>query len=442
MDEFSWDSFIRDCFQQKYILVVGNDVMLNEDSCGGNSDIYLWNKYLENSKKDRRLIYEDFLRKTKIPLDISNKNLLKLLGLKIFRVVITTTTDDLLERMMRGIWGDKLQVLNFCDEEKRNVFKSDANREFDLTTPTLCYAFGKVGHEKFAKEDDDKLEIIADWLNPTLEEYPEAFYRYIQTKKILAIGCKLDDWLFRFFWYSLRRNMLTLKSNRYANNSTVYRKGTVAIELDQEDKWDMQLRDYLDRNNLFYDGNAHSFIRDFLEKLTFDDNGFCIYKDIEMNNDSRECFISYAHEDFDVAYHLYLALKERGFSVWMDTEKMLPGSPYENRINKAIEQCEVFIPILSDTISNDFRNGVFDETDKTKRRYYLNEWEQVVVHDKKVIIPVLCKGFDVGDVAYKQMPWYKVQMDRTYYKIEDPLKLLIDGIRENGYDFKSSKSNE
>ena len=77
MYEFSWDSFIRDCFQQKYILVVGNDVMLNEDSCGGNSDIYLWNKYLENSKKYRRLIYEDFLRKTKIPLDISNKNLLK-----------------------------------------------------------------------------------------------------------------------------------------------------------------------------------------------------------------------------------------------------------------------------------------------------------------------------------------------------------------------------
>lgn len=443
MNSFAWDSFVRDCFQQKYILIVGNDVMLEEDICRGNSENYLWNKYIENPQRDRRINYKDFLRRTQIPLDLCNHKLQKLLNLKIFRVVITTTTDDLLERVMRKIWGDKLQIINFCDEEKRNVFRPDVNREFDLTIPTLCYAFGKIGNEKFADEDDDKLEIIADWLNPTLEKYPESFYRYIQTKKILAIGCKLDDWLFRFFWYSLRRNMLTLKSNKYADNSTTYRKGTVAIELDQTDKYDMKLREYLDKKDLFYDGNAHSFICDFLEKLTFDENGFCLYKDLEMNSESRECFISYAHEDFDVAYHLYLALKERGYSVWIDTEKMLPGSPYEERIKKAIETCEVFIPILSDTISNDYKNGIFKETDIFRKRYYLNEWEQAVNHDKKkVIIPVLCKGFDTSDAAYKQTPWYTSQMDRTFHKIEDPLNMLIKGINDNGYEFKSNKTNE
>ena len=182
MDSFAWDSLVRDCFQQKYILIVGNDVMLEEDIYRGNSNKYL--SHLCDNYKDPetgcRMDLKDFLRCVQIPLDKCNHKLQKLLSLKLFRVVITTTTDDLLERVMKEIWGDKLQIINFCDEEKRNIFKPGEKREFDLTTPTLCYAFGKIGNQKYAYDDDDKLEIIADWLNPGLDNYPRDFYSYIQ----------------------------------------------------------------------------------------------------------------------------------------------------------------------------------------------------------------------------------------------------------------------
>ncbi len=444
MEGFDWHLFIRDCFQQKYVLVVGKDVMMNETIYNGDSDDYLWSEYQKIVNNSKHLDYRSFLRQKSIPLDLCNSQLHRLLKLKLFRVVITTIVDDSLERMLKEVWGDELQIINFCDDEKRNIFRSDGIREFDLVKPTLCYAFGKIGREKYAYDDDDKLSIVADWLNPTLNEYPDAFYQYIQNKKLLAIGCKLDNWLFRFFWYSLRRKVINIKSEKFINNSCEYRKGTVAIELDTNDKGDNQLRDYLEQNNLFFGQNAHVFINDFLEKLTFDEKGFCLYQDLEFNCDSKECFISYAHEDFDVAYHLYLALKERGFSVWLDTRKLLPGSNFEHRIKQAIDECAVFLPILSNTISNDYKNGMFDEHDRTKRRYYLNEWDEAMLSNntRKVIIPILCKGFEVGDMAYKSTPWYIAQRDSTFFDVKEPISSLINGIRQNGYDIKSNKTNE
>lgn len=447
MDNFKWDSLIKDCFLQNYILVVGNDVMLDKSYEGGNLEQYLCERYREKilkTKTKRVEEFREFMKGEQVPLEISNRDLWDLLKLRFFRVVITTTVNDLLERLMRDIWGEQLQVVDFCDSETRNIFQPKGIEEFDFTKPTLCYAFGKaVGNNKFGYDEDDKLEIIADWLNPTLDRYPEALYRYIQTKKVLAIGCKLDDWLFRFFWYSLRRNVLTLKSNKYVDTSDKYKKGSVAIELNTDDREDEKLKAYLERNGLFFGCDAHAFVHDFLDKLTIKDNGLCMYKGLKSNLESRECFISYAHEDFDIAYHLYLALKDRGFSVWIDSQKLLPGSEYEQRINHAIDQCEVFLPVLSNTISNDFKNGIFDAEDHHERRYYLNEWERAMkCTKKKVIIPILCKGFDVSDDAYKHTPWYRMNKDRTFYKIETPFNLLIDGIRENGYNIKSSKTNE
>ena len=444
MDSSKWDILIKDCFLQNYVLVIGNDIMLETEKCGEtNLDNYLWSEYI-SATRNKKIEFKDFLMKVDVPLENCNKRLLELLKLKLFRVVITTTVNDLLEKMMREVWGDKLQIVDFCNTEMRNVFKADSNGEFDFTRPTLCYAFGKAGNSnKFGYDEDNQLEVIANWYNPTLDRYPEDFYRYIQTKKLLAIGCKLDNWLFRFFWYSLRRNVLTIKSDKYVGATDSYRKGAVAIELNDKDSGDENLKEYLERKELFIFDNVNLFIEDFLSQLEFKEDGICIYKNIEVNSEYKECFISYAHEDFDIAYKLFLILKRRGFSVWIDTQKLLPGSLYEQRINKAIEQCEVFLPILSDTISKDYRNGEFDIKENEGRRYYLNEWERVMKCSKeKVIIPVLCKDFDVKDDSYKHTFWYKEKMDRTFYKIDDPFNLLIDGIRENGYDIKSSKTEK
>lgn len=435
MKQFEWDSFIKDCFQQNYVLLVGNEVMLEKTVCNGNSYLYLRKEF--EKKISNYFDFREFLYSENIPTDLCNKQLVKLLSTKLFRVVITTTTDNLLERIMKSIWGDELQVIDFCDKEKRHTFQIDSYGEFDLTKPTLYYAFGKSDNEDFAYDEDDRLRIISEWLDHN--EVPQSFYGYIQQKKILALGCKFDDWLFRFFWYSLRRKVINTEK-RYSRDFKTHKMGTVAIELDKDNKYDLQLKRYLERKNLYFDIDAHSFISDFLGKLSFEENGIYKYNDMETVCDCKECFISYAHEDFDVAYHLFLALKNRNFNVWMDTEKMLPGSEYEKRIKNAITECKVFIPILSNTTSGDFNKGLFDETDYDKKRYYLREWELASTSvEKKVIIPFLCKGYNINDPSYKHVPWYKAGNDRTYQEIESPIAKLIDGIRENGYDIKTNK---
>ena len=77
-----------------------------------------------------------FNEKMNIPVEYFNKHLYELLKLKLFRVVVTTTVDDLIERVMRDIWGDKLRVVDFYDED--NDLKIIGNRnEFFETEPTL-----------------------------------------------------------------------------------------------------------------------------------------------------------------------------------------------------------------------------------------------------------------------------------------------------------------
>jgi hypothetical protein len=58
-------------------------------------------------------------------------------------------------------------------------------------------------------------------------------------------------------------------------------------------------------------------------------------------------FLSYAHEDEDLARRLYNDLKQRNVDVWMDKESLVGGEEFDIAIRKAIESCRFFLLILS-----------------------------------------------------------------------------------------------
>jgi len=63
----------------------------------------------------------------------------------------------------------------------------------------------------------------------------------------------------------------------------------------------------------------------------------------------KRIFISYAHIDKEYAYKFYQDLKQANLDPWLDKEKILPGQNWPIEIEKAIKQCNFFIPLLSDT---------------------------------------------------------------------------------------------
>jgi hypothetical protein len=68
-------------------------------------------------------------------------------------------------------------------------------------------------------------------------------------------------------------------------------------------------------------------------------------------------FISYASEDRPAALRLAAELEAAGLPVWLDRQQLDWGSDYTARIRLAIQQCALFVPVLSRTA--ELRTGFF-----------------------------------------------------------------------------------
>ena len=78
--------------------------------------------------------------------------------------------------------------------------------------------------------------------------------QYIQSKRLLSLGCKFDDWYFRFFWYILRREEIK------------QRDGDIAIFFDENDRSDLNLQTYL--KNVRVITQTHVNVREFMRQIT------------------------------------------------------------------------------------------------------------------------------------------------------------------------------
>ena len=66
-----------------------------------------------------------------------------------------------------------------------------------------------------------------------------------------------------------------------------------------------------------------------------------------MNQQNSKIFLSYAREDMSMAKQLYNDLRRYGLDVWLDTESLLPGDRWKDKIQDAIENSNYFISLLS-----------------------------------------------------------------------------------------------
>lgn len=58
-------------------------------------------------------------------------------------------------------------------------------------------------------------------------------------------------------------------------------------------------------------------------------------------------FIAYATEDFAIAQRLFIELRNRGYTPWLDRRKLLPGQNWPRRIEDAIAGADFFIACFS-----------------------------------------------------------------------------------------------
>lgn len=404
-EDINWKSEVENCLNGKYVLVLGSKAILNE-------------RFFPNTNGDTTVLFEQELRKIfkgynlwtrdnvrdcikKMKTSWANNDvfemidpyLLLLLKTKCFRLILTTCYDPILEMVLEKIWAEEnLRVLDIYSNE--NDFKEgeQGQMEFYDIPPTLYYVFGKAVPSLPAKKfvvqeynENDGLDVISKWIGVG---NPSNLLNYLRDKDIMALGCDFEDWLFRFFWYSLKLGVKEDRENRF-------KAGAVVVNFNDD-----RTSEYVERQHINHFHDVHNFMgllaREILQGKEPED--LLLFR--------GGIFISYASEDYNYAYELYKKLKKSNFNVWLD-KLIFPGDEYENRIFSAISQCRIFMPILSGQTKVDLKMAQEPATkDEHRKRYYRKEWifaqerymkEEEKGKHKMITIPIVSAPYSLGD---------------------------------------------
>lgn len=66
-----------------------------------------------------------------------------------------------------------------------------------------------------------------------------------------------------------------------------------------------------------------------------------------LKKESAPVFLSYAHEDIDIAMLVYKRLTDQGYHIWIDKVSLIPGQNWKREIGQAIRNSGAFIALLS-----------------------------------------------------------------------------------------------
>ncbi len=413
----SFKKVVDEICSGQYVLLLGSDIILNADANDENAkakgdltrfwlnrvirkrredgicypDAETFQKFIINNglaAKDVRSWLFDALATIDLERNDFNPDIVRLLATKFFRVVLTTVFDPSIEMLMNEVWGKRnYRVKSIYGNKNDTDFEMDEVlvNEYDEIQPILYYVFGRADCEKeeqaqkFVLEDNDTLECISKWLN---NEAPPNLLSYIKSKKLLALGCNLKDWCFRFFWYALRPN------NELDN-------GDIALQLETDkSEQDRNLYDYLNKTiKVRVQTDSRKYIHRLAEAL----NEKLIANTDLSNSQKGGVFISYASEDFAIARYVFTRLTESGFKVWLDNKKLSVSDEYEKRILDAIAQCKVFIPLLTPNVA------AYLKADEYK--FFRKEWDQATREYNNIkVFPIVTDGYDYKADYHNKVP--------------------------------------
>lgn len=319
---------------------------------------------------------DNVLRNINVSCD---SDVVKFLSIKRFPLIMTTSCVAGLESEMRTCYGN-IDVKVY-DKSAR----SDIDKSLTAERPTLYYLFGRVNRIKksFMVTEDDLLDYLHLWHN--LETRPVRLGDYLKDKFLLVLGCNYPNWLFRFFWHSIRN--FTIVPNSFEM------QGVVAMENANSDK---ELMKFLSRIQTQIFENSKKFIEEFMlrwnsRQKASDGN------QSHQDYDNTDIFISYAKEDVVVVRGIADRLRELGAEVWLDENKLEWSDLYESIIQEKIKKTKRFVPIISHTtLKKDrsyFRREWAMADEENQYRYGMPYFAPIVIDDIDVYSPLIPETF-------------------------------------------------
>ena len=417
-----WDILITKIIEGDVIPVIGSEILVDHEkgpnphqilidelaeAYGVESHPTSFSQLLFDKKfdaDDRKNIYAILGDAFKKPLFTPSKFLKRLLSIRQFPFVITTSFTPVVEDAMRDIWGkDKLRIMNFCNNPAKN---SDLNSAVDILQPTVYYMFGKVcsSENSYVVTDSDMLSFCKSWLSEDNRKCPKVLANVLQSKYLLVLGNNYSDWLCRFVWYSMKSKL---------DNQPV---GMMVDSMAEE-----SLLQFMKCIDAFTQNDPEKVINEIEKRLAIK------LKEEEKNKFFKpqrgtDVFLSYSRTDHEIAEHLYEVLTKHGLKVWYDRDSLGYGAAFMNEIKSGIRTTKLFVPIMTRNI----------ELEKNDFHPYRTEWETAIEkasgYGRSFIFPVSEQGFDFYNSNIPE----QLQRHNAYaYNMEKPdFSEFIDQIQQ------------
>lgn len=315
----------------------------------------------------------------------------------------------------------------------------------DLAGTTVFHLFGKVtSAPDYAVTDEDVLEFMHELQSSNTR--PKRLFDALVRQDLMVMGCQLVDWLGRFFVRISNRHRLIISKEK-----TDF---LVGDRLQQETNLTVFLQHFSSRTKIF-PLQSIEFVNELyrrwlavhpdattvfqphkpVDNLQADETSAAVeYKsdaeDIESMR-SGAVFLSYAHEDLKTVSSIKNALEAAGIEVWFDkdTSALRVGDNFKARIKTNIEQCALFVPIIS-------RNTLSQE-----RRFFRFEWkyaqecQDFYPESRRFILPLAIDDTPPDDPNLdefiRELHWERLQNGQCRPGFLNELKKLQQAYRRN-----------
>jgi hypothetical protein len=275
--------------------------------------------------------------------------LLQLAGIRDLNLFASFCTDTFLAQAINTVrFGGRPQThqLAFSPNEASDLPEGQSNE------PTVFSLFGRMSVlPKYVVAEEDALEWVSSLQIP--EKRPARLFDELGRNHLLFLGCQFPDWLTRFLLRTAKNGKLSVE------------RGFFEYLIDAEFENNSSLVTFLTS----FSKETQVLVRDpaeFVAELARRWQGrqaaggaAAVSEPAPMAHimPPGSIFISYASEDRAPALRLAADLQAAGLPVWLDRQQLDWGSDYTARIQLAIGQCALFVPVLSATAQQ--RTGFF-----------------------------------------------------------------------------------
>jgi hypothetical protein len=275
-----------------------------------------------------------------------------------FDLFVTTTCDGLLEaavNLERFDGAPSAEVLAYAPNRVTDL----ASERDRFARPVIYHLFGKLSASPtYVITDEDLLEFICALQSEHLA--PEKLFHELEHNHLLFIGSNFSNWLARLFLRMAKRQRLSDP------------RDVGEVLADDHSSHDERLMAFLQQVSVrtrIYLG-ADRFVEELHSRWHARRKTSSVmpaptatrFAPPARDMPDNSVFISYAREDLPAVREIKAGLEAAGIVTWFDLDRLEAGDDYDRKIQRNIQRCSYFLPIVSAA------------TQRRTEAYFRREW--------------------------------------------------------------------